>query len=193
MALRRRFPVLERKTYLNSGSYCALADTVREAINAYMDDRLLVGANWDVWVTKNEAVRAAMAQVLRAQPDEIAVTASASAGHQRARQRLRLLRPAQQGRGQRLRVPDQRADLARAGAARRARGARRREPPTATSRSSTSRSAIDEETQLVAVTHVCFRNGAMLDVAGIARLAHAQRREGPARLLPGGRRRSRST
>ena len=60
-ALRRRFPVLERKTYLNSGSYCALADTVRDAFNSYMDDRLAVGANWDVWVTKNEAVRAAMA------------------------------------------------------------------------------------------------------------------------------------
>src|SRR5580704_15570053 len=79
-ALRRRFPVLERKTYLNSGSYCALADSVRAAINAYMDDRLAVGANWDVWVMKNEAVRAAMGRVLRAAPDEIAVTASASAG-----------------------------------------------------------------------------------------------------------------
>jgi selenocysteine lyase/cysteine desulfurase len=79
-ALRRRFPVLERKTYLNSASYCALADSVKDAINAYMEDRLLVGANWDVWVTKNEAVRSAMAEVLRAKPDEIAVTASASAG-----------------------------------------------------------------------------------------------------------------
>src|SRR5215475_6191961 len=79
-ALRARFPVLERKTYLNSGSYCALADSVKEAINNYMEDRLLVGANWDVWVMKNEAVRSLMAQVLRAQPDEIAITASASAG-----------------------------------------------------------------------------------------------------------------
>ena len=79
-ALRRRFPVLGRKTYLNSGAYCALADSVRDAINAYMDDRLQVGANWDVWVTKNEAVRRAMAAVLRAAPDEIAVTASAPPG-----------------------------------------------------------------------------------------------------------------
>src|SRR5258707_4587963 len=45
-----------------------------------MEDRLLVGANWDVWVTKNESVRALTAQLLRAQPDEIAVTASVSAG-----------------------------------------------------------------------------------------------------------------
>src|SRR5258708_21546328 len=79
-ALRSRFPVLERKTYLNSGSYCALADSVQQAINNYMEDRLLVGANWDVWVMKNEAVRSLLAQVLRAQPDEIAITASASAG-----------------------------------------------------------------------------------------------------------------
>src|SRR5580658_1915080 len=79
-ALRARFPVLARKTYLNSGSYCALADSVRDAINAYMDDRLMLGANWDVWAAKNEAVRSAMAAVLRALPDEIAVTASASAG-----------------------------------------------------------------------------------------------------------------
>jgi selenocysteine lyase/cysteine desulfurase len=34
--------------------------------------------------------------------------------------------------------------------------------------------AIDEETQLVAVTHVCFRNGAKLDIAGIVKLAHAK-------------------
>ena len=50
--------MLERKTYLNSGSYCALANEVKAAFEAYMEDRLLVGANWDVWVTKNESVRA---------------------------------------------------------------------------------------------------------------------------------------
>jgi selenocysteine lyase/cysteine desulfurase len=33
---------------------------------------------------------------------------------------------------------------------------------------------IDEETQLVAVTHVCFRNGARLDIPGIVKLAHAK-------------------
>ena len=64
-ALRRRFPVLERKTYLNSGSYCALANSVQAAFDAYMDDRLQVGANWDVWVTKNESVRRSMVAVLR--------------------------------------------------------------------------------------------------------------------------------
>src|SRR6202051_979433 len=79
-SLRREFPVLERKTYLNSGSYCALANDVKAAFEAYMEDRLLVGANWDLWITKNESVRALTATLLHAVPDEIAITASVSAG-----------------------------------------------------------------------------------------------------------------
>ena len=31
--LRREFPVLARKTYLNSGSYCALANDVKAAFD----------------------------------------------------------------------------------------------------------------------------------------------------------------
>jgi hypothetical protein len=52
-ALRREFPILERKTYLNSGSYGALANAVKAAVDAYLEERLLLGANWDAWVAKN--------------------------------------------------------------------------------------------------------------------------------------------
>src|ERR1700686_5807698 len=79
-ALRKEFPVLERKTYLNSGSYGALANDVKRAFDAYLEERLLMGANWDAWITKNKSVRALTATLLRAVPDEIAVTASVSAG-----------------------------------------------------------------------------------------------------------------
>src|ERR1700689_5344972 len=34
--------------------------------------------------------------------------------------------------------------------------------------------AIDEQTQLVAITHVCYRNGARLDIPGIVRIARAK-------------------
>src|ERR1700685_3791567 len=78
--LRKEFPLLERKTYLNSGSYCALAKNVKAAFEAYMEARLLVGANWDVWAYKTESVRSLVAELLRAAPNEIAVTASVSAG-----------------------------------------------------------------------------------------------------------------
>jgi selenocysteine lyase/cysteine desulfurase len=172
-ALRKRFPVLERKTYLNSGSYCALADTVKEAINNYMDDRLLVGANWDVWVMKNEAVRAGMAQVLRAQPDEIAVTASASAG-------INALASALTFKGPRNKVIISDFEFptnAQIWHAQEPRGAR----VVHVHRSADGyiplenfEKLIDEETQLVAITHVCFRNGAKLDIPGIVRLARAR-------------------
>jgi selenocysteine lyase/cysteine desulfurase len=172
-ALRRRFPVLARKTYLNSGSYCALADSVRDALNAYMEDRLLVGANWDVWVTKNEAVRAAMAKVLRALPDEIAVTASASAG-------INALASAHEFSGRRNKVVISDFEFptnAQIWHAQEKRGARVVHVPRAADGYIPLENfarVIDEETQLVAVTHVCFRNGAMLDIPGIARLAHAR-------------------
>lgn len=170
-ALRRRFPLLERKTYLNSGSYCALADTVRDAFNAYMDDRLAVGANWDVWVTKNEAVRAAMAGVLRVTPDEIAVTASASAG-------INALASALDFTGPRRKVVISDFEFptnAQIWHAQERLGAEVvHVPPAADGHIPLENfeRVIDERTQLVAVTQVCFRNGARLDIAGITRLAH---------------------
>ncbi|HUN72648.1 MAG TPA: aminotransferase class V-fold PLP-dependent enzyme [Steroidobacteraceae bacterium] len=170
-ALRRRFPLLERKTYLNSGSYCALADSVRDAFNAYMDDRLAVGANWDVWVTKNEAVRAAMARVLRVTPDEIAVTASASAG-------INALASALDFSGPRRRVVVSDFEFptnAQIWHGQERFGAEVVHVPCAADGYIPLENfarLIDERTQLVAVTQVCFRNGARLDIAGITRLAH---------------------
>lgn len=170
-ALRDRFPVLKHKTYLNSGSYCALADSVRDAINAYMEDRLLVGANWDAWITKNEAVRSLMATVLRAQPDEIAVTASASAG-------INALASACEFSGRRNKVVISDFEFptnAQIWHAQETRGARIVHVPAAPDGYiplENFAKLIDEETQLVAVTQVCFRNGAMLDIPGIVQLAH---------------------
>src|ERR1700730_8294010 len=172
-ALRKEFPVLQRKTYLNSGSYCALANEVRAAFNAYMEDRLLVGANWDVWVTKNESVRALTASLLRAAPDEIAVTASVSAG-------LNSLASALDFSGARNKVVVSDFEFptnAQIWHAQEPRGARVVHVPRAADGyipAEMFEKAIDEQTQLVAITHVCFRNGAKLDIPGIVRIARAK-------------------
>jgi selenocysteine lyase/cysteine desulfurase len=172
-ALRKEFPVLQRKTYLNSGSYCALANEVRAAFNAYMEDRLLVGANWDVWVTKNESVRNLTATLLHASPDEIAVTASVSAG-------LNALASALQFNGPRNKVVVSDFEFptnAQIWHAQEPRGARVVHVPRAADGyipAEMFEKAIDEETQLVAITHVCFRNGAKLDIPGIVRIARAK-------------------
>ncbi|MGH8240879.1 MAG: aminotransferase class V-fold PLP-dependent enzyme, partial [Steroidobacteraceae bacterium] len=152
---------------------CALANDVKAAFDSYLQDRLQVGANWDVWVTKNDAVRSLMARVLHATSDEIAVTASASAG-------LNALATALQFSGGRDRVVISDFEFptnAQIWHAQEPRGARvvhvRRDadgyiPPEAFA------SVIDEQTKLVAITHVCFRNGARLDIPAIARLARAK-------------------
>lgn len=172
-ALRKEFPVLQRKTYLNSGSYCALANEVRAAFDAYMEDRLLVGANWDVWVMKNESVRNLTATLLHASPDEIAVTASVSAG-------LNALASALTFSGPRNKVVVSDFEFptnAQIWHAQEPRGAKVvHVPRDAGGYISTEmfEKAIDAQTQLVAITHVCFRNGAKLDIPGIVRLARAK-------------------
>ena len=171
--LRKEFPVLQRKTYLNSGSYCALANEVRAAFDAYMEDRLLVGANWDVWVMKNESVRSLVAQLLNASADEIAVTASVSAG-------LNALASAMQFDGPRRKVVVSDFEFptnAQIWHAQEPRGAQVVHVPRAADGYiplEMFEKAIDEQTQLVAITHVCFRNGAKLDIPGIVKLAHAK-------------------
>ena len=172
-ALRKEFPVLQRKTYLNSGSYCALANEVRAAFNAYMEDRLLVGANWDVWVMKNESVRNLTATLLHASPDEIAVTASVSAG-------LNALASAIEFTGPRNKVVVSDFEFptnAQIWHAQEPRGAKVVHVPRAADGyipAEMFAKAIDEQTKLVAITHVCFRNGAKLDIPGIVRLARAK-------------------
>ncbi len=172
-ALREEFPVLRRKTYLNSGSYCALAIEVRAAFEAYMEDRLAVGANWDVWVTKNESVRSLVATLLGAVPDEIAVTASVSAG-------LNALASALHFSGPRNKVVVSDFEFptnAQIWHAQEPRGAKVVHVPRAADGYIPLElfdKAIDERTELVAITHVCFRNGAKLDIPGIVRLARAK-------------------
>jgi selenocysteine lyase/cysteine desulfurase len=172
-ALRKEFPLLERKTYLNSGSYCALAKSVQAAFEAYMEDRLLVGANWDVWVSKNESVRALVAELLRAAPYEIAVTASVSAG-------LNALASALHFSGARNKVVVSDFEFptnAQIWHAQEPRGAQVVHVPRAADGyipPENFAEVIDENTQLVAITHVCFRNGAKLDIPSIVRLARAK-------------------
>jgi selenocysteine lyase/cysteine desulfurase len=172
-ALRKEFPVLGRKTYLNSGSYCALANDVKAAFEAYMEERSLEGANWGLWAAKNESVRALTATLLHAAPDEIAITASVSAG-------LNSLASALHFSGPRDKVVISDFEFptnAQIWHAQEPRGARIVHVPRAADGYiplENFAKAIDERTQLVAITHVCYRNGAKLDIPGIVRLARAK-------------------
>jgi selenocysteine lyase/cysteine desulfurase len=169
--VRGRFPILARRVYVNSCSQGALSDSVRAAYDEYVRSWETLGSPWEEWVGRAEAARTGFADLVGADPDEVAVTTSLSQGvsallsglrHEDDRDTLVVtdfefptvgqIAHAQELRGRRVRhvaahddatIPLERFD-----------------------------EAIDERTALVCLTHVCYRNGARNDVPGVVQLAH---------------------
>ena len=178
--LRSRFPIFESKTFINSCSYGALSTDVMQSFQDYLEHRLRKGTDWELWVERNENVRAAIARFLGAESDEIAVTTSASAG-------INAVASAMDFGGERNKVVisdyafPTNAQIWYAQAARGADvvqiGERDGYIPT-----EAFEEAIDERTRIVAVSQVCFRNGAKLDIPAIAEIA---RRNGAYILVDG--------
>ena len=79
-AIRGEFPIFESATYLNSCSQGALSHRVREAVEGWLAGWDANGAEWDFWVERNEAFRTAIAGLLHADTDDVAVTTSVSQG-----------------------------------------------------------------------------------------------------------------
>jgi len=169
--LRSHFPILRDKTYLYNCSQGALSDSVREAYAHYLDDWDEHGAPWEYWVGRLEAVRGAVASLVNADEDEIAVTTSVSAGVSALASGLRF----DEGRDTVVVSNFEFPTIGQIWHAQERRGIRVVHVPAeadGTIPLERFAEAIDERTALVATTHVCFRNGGRLDVEGIARLAH---------------------
>jgi len=170
-SIRARFPILERLVYLNSCSQGALSHAVRESYRRYLDDWDERGSPWDYWVEKVEAARATFARLVGAEPDEVAVTTSLSAG-------VSALASGLDFGGPRSKVVLSDYEFPTIGQiwhAQEGRGARVvHVPPSGDGTIPLERfeQAIDDETLLVSITHVSYRTGSMLDVAGITSLAH---------------------
>ena len=168
--IRHRFPIFERRLYINSCSQGALSDSVRAAYGAYLRDWDEKGAPWEYWVERTEAARGAFAGLVNAAPDEIAVTTSLSAGVSALASGLRF------GRRSKVVLTDwEFPTVGQIWHAQEARGARVVHVPAdgdGTIPFEHFERAIDEDTLLVSITHVCYRNGAMVDVEKVIRLAH---------------------
>ncbi len=178
--IRSLFPVLEKKTYLNSCAYGALATDVTDALQRYIRDRHEKGTDWNYWVERNDSVRNAVANFLGADPDEIAVTASASAGINSVASALNF----DQARNKVVISEFEFPTNAQIWYAQELRGAKVVRVPEKDGYIPVEHfeSAIDDETLIVAVTQVCFHNGARLDIPAIAEVA---RRKGALLLMDG--------
>jgi selenocysteine lyase/cysteine desulfurase len=169
--IRHRFPIFDRRVYINSCSQGALSDSVREAYGRYLADWDEHGAPWEYWVEQLEAARRSVAGLLDAAEDEVAITTSVSAGVSGIASALHF----ENGRDKVVVSDFEFPTIGQIWHAQERRGARVVHVPAergATIPLERFEAAIDEQTALVAITHVCFRNGSRLDVAGIAELAH---------------------
>jgi kynureninase len=167
---RSQFPIFQHKTYINSCSQGALSHEVREAYRAYLADWDDKGSPWEYWVERGEAARSAFARLVNASADEVAVMTSVSAA-------VSALASCFDFRGRRAKIVV--ADFAfptvgQIAHAQELRGARIVHVPLAgaTIPYAAFEQAIDDETALVALSHVSFRTGARQDVAAITHLAH---------------------
>ena len=169
--IRHRFPVFEQRVYINSCSQGALSDSVRDAYRRYLDDWDEHGAPWEYWVGRLGAARTSIAGLINAEEDEVAVTTSLSAGVSALASGLRF----DQGRDKVVVSNFEFPTIGQIWHAQERRGVRIEHVPAeadGTIPLERFEAAIDEQTALVAVTHVCFRNGSRLDVEAVARLAH---------------------
>jgi selenocysteine lyase/cysteine desulfurase len=170
-SIRDRFPLLQDAIYLNSCSQGALSVEVREAYQRYLSDWDEKGAPWDLWVELNEEARSRFARLLNASTDEIAVTTSVSAGVSSLLSGLRLT----DGRNKIVMSDFEFPTIGQNVHAQELLGAKVEHVsagPDTTIPIDRLAEAIDEETALVAITYVCFRNGAKTDVKAVVDLAH---------------------
>jgi selenocysteine lyase/cysteine desulfurase len=167
---RHRFPIFNERVYINSCSQGALSDAVRAAYDQYLNDWDEHGAPWEYWLERQEAARNAFADLINAAPDEIAVTTSLSAGVASLASGLRFAR-----RSKVVLTDWEFPTIGQIWHAQEARGARVvHVHETAEGRIPLEQfaAAIDDDTLLVSITHVCYRHGAMTDVRGVVERAH---------------------
>jgi selenocysteine lyase/cysteine desulfurase len=168
-ACRARFPIFDRLVYVNSCSQGALSDSVRAAYEEYLtgwDER---GAPWDYWVERTEAARGAFARLVNGRPDDVAVTTSLSAGVSPLASAIDF--------GARSKVVISDFEFPTIGQiwhAQELRGAQVVHVPAEGSEIPVERfdEAIDEQTAVVSIAAVCYRNGSRLPIEEIARIAH---------------------
>jgi selenocysteine lyase/cysteine desulfurase len=170
---RARFPIFEHTTYANSCSQGALSTDVRHAYEEYLaswDER---GSEWGHWVERGEAARSAFAGLVGAEPDEVAVATSVS----QAVSALVSALPVERGRD-RIVISDFEfptvGQIAHAQELRGAQVVHVRPGPDGRIPLERFAEAIDEQTGLVCCTAISYRTGYRLDIAEIARLAHAR-------------------
>ena len=167
--LRSRFPILHSKTYLYSCSQGALSDAVEAGMQEYARSWRTSRAPWDDWMEVYEDLRAKFARFINAAPEEVAITASASAGINPIANALEF-----NGRNKVVMSEYEFPTMGQIWLAQRPRGAEIQflDGVNNAVPAECYATAVDERTVIVPLTHVSFINGFRSDVSAITKIAH---------------------
>src|SRR5271154_2515172 len=169
--LRSRFPILREKTYLYNCSQGALCDAVEAGMQKYAESWRTSAAPWDEWMEAYEGLRGEFARFINAEPDEVAIVTSASAGINPIANALEF-----DGRNKVVMSEYEFPTMGQIWLAQRPRGAEIHflDGVNNTVPTECYEQAVDKKTRIVPLTHVSFVNGFRSDVAAIAKIAHTQ-------------------
>jgi selenocysteine lyase/cysteine desulfurase len=169
LEIRSRFPIFQRKIYLNSCSQGALSDAVQSGLEDYIATWHEQGSPWETWVDHYEAARVAFAKFINASPDEVAIVTSASAGINSVASALNFTERKKVVMGE-FEFPT----MGHVWLAQRARGADVQFVKGEGNRipAVNYEKIIDRNTLIVPLTHVCFKNGFRSEVSAVTNIAH---------------------
>ncbi len=166
---RSKFPILTRSVYLNSCAKGALCTPVIDAYSQFLRDWDQYGSPWQMWMQKAEELRAGLGKFMGAKASEIALTLSVSSGADSIASAL------DYGKRRKVVLGDQEyPTMAQIWLAQRSYGAHiefvhsRTHCPTPED----YERVVDQNTLIVPLTHVSFRNGSTLAVKEITEVCH---------------------
>jgi selenocysteine lyase/cysteine desulfurase len=167
--IRSRFPILREKTYLYNCSQGAMSEAAEAGIRAYAESWRTSSAPWNDWIDVYESMRAEFASFINADPDEIAIMTSASAGINAVANALQFAERPKVVMGE-YEFPT----MGQIWLAQQSRGAQIEFLQGANNTLSVDayEQSIDERTAIVPLTEVSFINGFRSDVAAVTRIAH---------------------
>lgn len=170
LAWQEEFPLLQRKIHVANCSQGPQAKRVRNAIHRYLDNWLEKGMAWSDWLAEVQEAKNEFARLIRAEPEEIAISTSAS---EAASSIASAFIPA----GGKNRIVTTEAEfptLAHVWMAQRKMGFKVAFVPVRNGKIYLEdyEPHIDEKTILTSVTHVYYQNGFKQDLKEIAQIAH---------------------
>ncbi|CAB4796776.1 unannotated protein [freshwater metagenome] len=168
---RSQFSVFDHVTYVNSCSQGALADSVRKSFDTYISTLELQGSAWGDWAGYQEKMRGLFAEFFKVPTSEIAVTTSASAGVNAVASALDFTK----ARNRVVTTENEFPTIGQTWHAQELRGAVVHHVPSSNGVSvdvAAVIAAIDEQTLIVSITHGCYHNGAVTELAPIIEAAH---------------------